>query len=195
MLDAFLWWLILLLLGLVALPITVTLFRNLPDRGYAFSRPLGVFLFAYIFWVLGMARVLPNSRLGVSIAIALVLAIAILVLVRRRRAVLAFLFKRWRVVLATEVVFALVFVAWGVVRSYTPAIAHTEQPMDFALLNAVLASPHFPPNDPWFAGEPISYYYFGYFMSAGLTQFSGIASSVTYNLTLMSVAAMPRQGP
>ena len=194
MLDAFLWWLILLLLGLVALPITVTLFRNLPDRGYAFSRPLGVFLFAYIFWVLGMARVLPNSRLGVSIAIALVLAIALLVLVRRRRAVLAFLSKRWRVVLATEVVFGMIFVIWGVVRSYTPAIAHTEQPMDFALLNAVLASPHFPPNDPWFAGEPISYYYFGYFMSAGLTQFSGIASSVTFNLTLMSVAAMAATG-
>ena len=194
MLDAFLWWLTFLLLGLAALPITLALFRNLPDRGYAFSRPLGLLLFAYLFWILGLARVLPNSRLGASIALALLLAIALALLLRRRRAVLRFLSRNWGVVLATEGVFALVFVVWGIVRSYTPAIVHTEQPMDFALLNGILASPHFPPNDPWFAGEPISYYYFGYFMSAGLTHLTGIASSVAYNLSLMSIAAMAATG-
>ena len=194
MVDALLWWLVLALLGLMALPITTTFFRNLPDRGYAFSRPIGLLLVAYLFWVLGIARVLPNSRLGVSIAFVMVLAVALLVLWRRRRSVQAFVTRQWRVILATEVVFALVFVVWGVIRSYTPAIAHTEQPMDFALLNAVLASPNFPPNDPWFAGEPISYYYFGYLMNAGLTQATGIASSITYNLALMSIAAMAATG-
>ena len=45
--------------------------------------------------------------------------------------------------------------------------------MDFMFLNAVIASPVFPPNDPWLAGEAVSYYYFGYWMIGALTLLSG----------------------
>ncbi|MBI3743867.1 MAG: hypothetical protein HY261_06215 [Chloroflexi bacterium] len=63
---------------------------------------------------------------------------------------------------------------WVIVRAHNPAIAHTEQPMDFALLNGILKSPHFPPNDPWYSGQSISYYYFGYLMFAGVTKLTAI---------------------
>ncbi|MEE9284563.1 MAG: DUF2298 domain-containing protein, partial [Dehalococcoidia bacterium] len=194
MLEAFFWWLTFLLLGLAALPITVSLFRWLPDRGYGFSRALGLLLFGYLFWILGTARVVPNSRAGAIAVFVLVLALSGAVLWRRRRAVVAFLRRRWGLVLATEAVFLAVFVIWGVLRSYSPEIAHTEQPMDFALLNGILQSPNFPPNDPWYAGEPITYYYFGYLMSAGMTHLTGIGSAITYNLSLMAIAGMAATG-
>ncbi|MCL0102330.1 DUF2298 domain-containing protein, partial [Dehalococcoidia bacterium] len=194
MLDAFVWWLTSFAIGLVALPITCRLFRWLPDQGYAFGRPLGILLFSYIFWVLGMANVLPNDRLGVAVSLLLVIAVAAWVAVRNRKALLRFVVSQWRVILITEMVFIVIFVVWGLVRSYTPTIAHTEQPMDFALLNAILVSPEFPPSDPWFSGEPISYYYFGYLMHAGLTTLTGIPSSISYNLALMSTAAMTATG-
>jgi len=192
--QALVWWLAFLLLGLVALPVTTVLFRRLPDRGYGFSRALGLLLFSYAFWLLGVARVLPNSRAGAWGALLIVAALSACVLWRRRDAVLGFLRRRWGVVLATEAVFAAVFAVWGVLRSYSPEIAHTEQPMDFALLNGILASPHFPPNDPWFAGEPITYYYFGYLMNAGVAQLTGVAPAFAYNLALASTAAMAATG-
>ena len=34
------WWLLLQLFGLVGLPLAFRLLGNLPDRGYAFARPL-----------------------------------------------------------------------------------------------------------------------------------------------------------
>ncbi len=194
MLDAFLWWLSLLVLGVLTLPITIALLRNLPDRGYAFSRPLGLLLVSYVFWLLGMARIVPNDRLGVIVGVVVLTAAASIVLWRRRRQTLEFLRRRRGLVLTTEIVFALVFAFWAVVRSYTPEIVHTEQPMDFALMNGILQSAHFPPADPWFAGESISYYYFGYFMNAALTHFTGSLSSVTYNLALASTAAMAAVG-
>ena len=190
MLEAFFWWLTFLLLGLAVLPITIALFRNLPDRGYGFSRPLGLLLFGYGFWILVTFNALPNSRATTIDVFLIVLAISAAVVFRTRTKLLAYLKEQWRVVLATEILFASVFVVWGILRSYSPDIAHTEQPMDFALLNGILASETFPPNDPWFAGESISYYYFGYLMSAGVTQLTGFDSSITYNLTLMSLAAM-----
>ena len=194
MTEAFFWWLTFLLLGLAALPITFSVFRNLSDRGYGFTRPLALLLFGYLFWILITVGALPNNR-GAAIGVALiVLAISALLFRRRRSEMFEFFRRRWTVVLATELVFAAVFVIWAVLRSYSPAIAHTEQPMDFALLNGILSSSSFPPNDPWYAGESISYYYFGYLMSAGVTQLTAFSSSITYNLTLVSIAAMAATG-
>ena len=42
------WWLIMQVLGLAALPLAWRIFRNLPDRGYAFARPLGLLLAGYV---------------------------------------------------------------------------------------------------------------------------------------------------
>ena len=54
--------------------------------------------------------------------------------------------------------------------------------MEMAFINAILKSPEFPPHDPWLSGYGISYYYFGYVLSALLIRVSGVASSVGYNL-------------
>ncbi|MEE8163233.1 MAG: hypothetical protein V3T92_04370, partial [Anaerolineae bacterium] len=45
------WWLIVEILGLAALPLTYRLFKNLPDRGYAFGKPLGILLTSYVLWI------------------------------------------------------------------------------------------------------------------------------------------------
>ena len=66
--------------------------------------------------------------------------------------------------------------------------------MDFALLNASIQASHFPPEDPWLAGYPISYYYFGYLMMGFLSQLTGIASNVSYNLSISLVPALAAAG-
>ena len=192
--DAFIWWLVLFLVGVAALPVTASLLRFLPDRGYAFARPIGLVLAGYLFWILGLLGTSVNSQGGAWLALVCVASVSAFVAFRRRRSLLLFFQRRWSTILATEVLWLVVFALWGLVQSHTPAIAHTEQPMDFALLNGILLSPSFPPNDPWFAGETISYYYGGYLLTAFLVRLTGIAPSIAYNLALMSTAAMAATG-
>ena len=194
MLHAFVWWFLFLALGVAALPVTFVLFRKLPDRGYGFSKAIGLLLFGYLYWVLVTAGILPNTRPAVVGVLVIVVVLALVVFRQRREPIVSFVRSRWKVLLATELVFAAVFALWGFIRSYTPDIAHTEQPMDFALLNGILRSVEFPPNDPWFSGESISYYYFGYLMTAGMTKVTGFASSISYNLALLSLAGMVATG-
>jgi uncharacterized membrane protein len=84
--------------------------------------------------------------------------------------------------LTTELLFALVFVLWAAFRAFTPEIAGTEKPMEFAFINGVLGSRFFPPQDPWLSGYAISYYYFGYVMLGLLIRLTGVDPAIGFNL-------------
>ena len=59
------WWLAVEVLGLAALPLARRLFRNLPDRGYALAKPLGMLLTSYLFWLAVSFGLLANSRAAI----------------------------------------------------------------------------------------------------------------------------------
>ena len=187
------WWLLVELIGLAVLPIAFRFFRNLPDRGYAFIKPLGLLLIAYPFWLLTSFGFLTNTR-GAMAMVALFVAGASWFSISRAmprtpRDTQDISLGDWlrankSTILATELVFTLAFFAWAIVRAYMPEITATEKPMEFAFLNGVLKSDTFPPRDPWLAGYAISYYYFGYIIVAILTMLSGVPSSVAFNLAI-----------
>ena len=102
--------------------------------------------------------------------------------------------RHWRLLLVGEVVFLAVYGIWLAIVSQSPAITNTEKPMDFAFLNAILQAETFPPEDPWLAGHPISYYYFGHIMVGFLTKLTGISAAFTFNLGPPLVAAMTAAG-
>ena len=188
--HAVIWILVFEILGLIALPLTYVLFRRLPDRGIIFSKILALLLVAYIFWLLGHTRVIPNSQYTI-IGILVVLATISAVVWRRKASeIVPFIKRNWVPIAAAELIFLGFFFIWVLIASQSPAINHTEKPMDFAFLNAVLVSDHFPPDDPWLAGHSISYYYFGHFMMATLTKLTTIPSNISYNLSIALVAAM-----
>lgn len=193
----FIWWLIVEILGLMALPLAFRLFRALPDRGYALSKPLGILLSTYLFWILVTFGFLANKRDAIVFVILLGAAISWYLYSSRRREgeeILAFLYCHRRVVLASELLFTAAFGLWALVRAYNPEIMGTEKPMEFAFLNAILRSERFPPQDPWLSGYGISYYYFGYLMMALLTRLSGLPSEVTFNLGIALLFALTLSG-
>ena len=74
MLDALRWLITVELIGLAAFPLAFYLLPRLADRGFTLSRPLGILLVSYLFWLLGLAHI-PTVQ---PIAIALVLLMAAL---------------------------------------------------------------------------------------------------------------------
>ena len=194
MLDFITWWVSVEAFGFIALPIAFLLFSRLPDRGYAFTKPLGMMLVSYLFWLVGLTGLIPTNRWTLILVLALV-ALGSLYLARRHgRELLSYLYReRWAIV-AIEVLFLGAFVVWSIARSYDPAINHTEQPMDFAFLNANIIADSFPPQDPWLSGNFISYYYFGYLISGNLSKLTGVPPSISYNLALSLLFALTAIG-
>ena len=173
MIYVLIWWLIIQALGWLALPLTLWIFRWLPERGYALSKTFGLLLVSYILWLGASTRFLNNNLGGILAAILILAAISTWIYYRRFPTVgfsLAdFLRQNKRMILVVEVLFTLAFIAWAILRAYAPdkiMNAGGEKFMEIAFLNAILNSQHFPPLDPWLSGFAISYYYFGYVMMA-----------------------------
>jgi YYY domain-containing protein len=189
------WYLAATLAGVCALPLAFRLFHLLPDRGYTFARPLGLLASGYTFWMLCTLGFVRNDAGGAVTGALAVLAAGLVWLNRAgltelRQWLWANRGVAWRV----ELVFALAFAGWAVVRAYNPEILGTEKPMDFMFVNSILRSPVFPPSDAWLSGHTISYYYFGYLLVAALTHVTGVASAVAYNLALALFFALTATG-
>ena len=191
-LAAIRWWAALTLLGLAALPLVYTLLRRLPDRGYAFTRPAGLLLVAWVYWLAGTLGLAGNDGGGVILALLVVGALSWLAWRRRPPgdpSLLEWLRENRTAVIATELVFLAVFALWVWVRAQNPAISATEKPMELAFLNGVGRSPTFPPLDPWLSGFAISYYYFGYVMVSLLGRLAFVAEPVAFNLAIAWLVA------
>ncbi len=194
------WWLLLQLFGLVGLPLAFRLLGNLPDRGYAFARPLGLLLTGYALWLGGSLGFWRNSVGGTLIAMLVVAGVgAWLYLGRggdRDVSLLDWLRAHGRYWLTVEILFALALLGWTIYKSYNPNLetAGGEKWMEIAFVNATLRSDGFPPQDPWLSGFGISYYYFGYVLMAMITRLSGLPATVAFNLFIPTLLALTLTG-
>ena len=193
MLDALRWLITVELIGLAAFPLAFYLLPRLADRGFTLSKPLGILLVSYLFWLLGLAHI-PTVQ-PIALALVLLMAAASAYIAYRNFDELRdFIIREWRTLVIAEAIFLVFFLSWTLFRSYDPFINHTEQPMDLALLSASINSQVGHPEDPWLRGEPVSYYYFGYWMMGALSQISAIQSHISYNLALALIPAMSAMG-
>lgn len=187
--DLLRWWLATELIGLAALPYAFRLFCFLPDRGIAFARPLGLLLVGYTLWLGGFAGLPPDGGTA-ALLLAALTAGGLWLAGRDRRTLLSALRARGRYIILTEALFLLAFVGYALLRAYSPDIAGTEKPFESAFFQAVLQSPRFTPRDPWYSGEAMSYYYFGYVLLGVVTHLTATAPAVAFNLGLALTGAL-----
>jgi len=196
------WWMWLQIIGLAALPLTWWLFRRLPDRGYAFARPLGLLLMTYVLWLGGSLGILRNSIGGALVGLLAVAALSAWAwrkmggAARLRPELVNYWREHRGAILTTEVLFLVCLAGWALYRAYSPDIATAggEKFMEFAFINSLLRSPSFPPPDPWLSGFGISYYHFGYVMMAALTRLSGFPANLTFNVGLALLFSLTMTG-
>ena len=175
-------WLVLYLLAMyVGGSLAAVLFPRFPDRGVAFGVPIAFTVVLLVTYFVGRLSLLVGIWAGVAILVALAFASALRGFrVDNRRYV------------ETAVVFTagFLFVVW--IRALDPAILPIggEKFLDFGLLQSLLRAETLPPEDMWFAGEPVAYYYGGHLLAAILARLTGTTGPYAYNLALAGFYAM-----
>ena len=99
-------------------------------------------------------------------------------LIRRRDSRRSILFPVRRHIVLTEILFVGGFALFLFAHSFQPEIFWGEKPMDFTFLNFFTRLDEIPPLDPWAAGQPMHYYYFGNYLMALLVKTTGVHPGV-----------------
>ena len=177
------WYLMVQLLGLLAVVIGRVPLRRLPDAGWCVAKTLGVLFAGLLLWLGTAAGLLRNEPGGAVLAVLALAAVA----AARAQGLTPARALRWarsrrRLLLAGELLFLAAFAGAALLRAHDPAADHTEQPMDLLMLVAAGTSPEYPPLDPWLAGEPVSYYYLGYWLAGTLAHLAGTPPGLAYNV-------------
>jgi YYY domain-containing protein len=167
-------------------PVSRWLCGRFPDRGAAISRPVALLVMLWPTWFLASVSSVPFTTRGLWITLFAGAALSWPVAWRSG-------WVRWdwlRALVISEAVALAAFVAYCALRGYTPQITWTEKPMDVAFLSASARATDVPPPDPWYAGEPINYYYLGYFLHGSLARMAHVPSWIAFNLALATTVSM-----
>lgn len=183
------WYLAIAVLGALAFPIVHRLFPALEDRGYALTRIVGLLLWAYVFWLLASLGLARNDAGGMLAALLPLVGASLAAILADKGSWSAWNWMKShpRTVVITEALFLMAFAAAALLRAGNPSLDNAEKPMELMFINAIMRSPTFPPRDAWLSGYSISYYYFGYVMTAMLAVVTGVPGSMAHNLMMALV--------
>ncbi len=182
MLELLQMWALVEVLGIICLPLTFTIFKNLPDRGWAFTKIVGMALLAFCVWLpLMTLQFLPFSQLFIAGVLLIILAFNVIGYARIWKSVLQLIRTHLVYIIACELVFLGMVFLLGWIRSYGPNIQGFEMYMDEGFLASIMRSPHFPPSDMWLSGYAINYYYYAHYVMAMLAKLIGQSPSVVFN--------------
>jgi YYY domain-containing protein len=178
------WYLTLQIFSVISLPLSFAWLRDLPSRGYAAAKALGLLLSGVLFWWGSILHIWPNTASAAVMVALMVLALGLWRMHGRWTEVPAWWQAHRTFVVTTEALFLIAFVLWVAVRATQPQLATAggEKWMEIAFLNALQRSPSMPPHDPWLSGFAISYYYLGYLLLSMLTSVAGIPATIAFTL-------------
>ena len=150
-----LWWAVIGLCGIVFLPAATSIFRSLNDKGYLFSKTLGILTATYLLWLLSSLKILPFGSTGAFICLMVIAAVVFMVPAFRTQFVQFFkVSDNVKLIILEETVFFICLLFWTILRGQKPEISGLEKFMDFGFINSIIRSPYAPPTDMWMAGSP-----------------------------------------
>ena len=167
-----------LAIGALSLPLAAAVFRSFHDRGAALAVPTGLVTIAVVGYLVG------HLAFGFP---ALIAGVALLAFLSLRSGGISR--ATWRSYGEASTVFVAAFLFVVAIRSVSPAIAPLpiatgEKFLDYGLLRSLLRGSTLPPEDMWFAGETVQYYYGGQMLTALLARLTATEPRFAYNLAL-----------
>ncbi len=179
------WWLAYSLVSVAFAPFVWWVAAGLGRYRHALLRPVALVVATFVVWWPAALFGIPFQRETIIAGIVLGGAGGWFLMWTRSRE----LISEFRSLMVFELVWVVALLGYVAFRSANPDIANTEKPMEIALLSSVTISSNVPAPDPWYAGSPINYYYFGYQSVATLIHLSGVQASIAFNLMLASLFA------
>ena len=187
------WFILLEILTILFLPVSLIIFRGLPDKGFGINKLLSLFVIAYVIWIVVYLNILTFTISSIILIVIILSGISIRVFYRNKDYIITTIKNNIKIFVLQDLIFLSAFALFVLIRWFNPDLWHPylggEKPMDFAYLNAIIKSTTMPPYDPWFAGGYINYYYFGQFFIAVYIILSGILPEIAYNLAIPTLYA------
>lgn len=195
------WWFTLAALGLSFYPLTGLVFSGFHDGGWLFSKAIGVALSGWLLWVLSSMHLLKFTRTNCLMVtgILLVANIVIAVLMRQNKKCAQW---KWAVspekqsgqnkltlAMWYELLFLLLFFVARYIKCFKPQAYGTEKFMDYGFMTSLMRTDYMPPEDFWFSGTNLNYYYMGQYFATFLTKLSGVTVNDGHNLALAMLFA------
>ncbi|MDF2906978.1 MAG: putative rane protein [Herbinix sp.] len=191
------WWAAVAGIGIIFIPVTTMLFASFHDKGYLFSKAIGIAVTGYLMWLFSSLHLMKFTTASsiICIMISLILNGIVMFWQYKKRTEpvdYAAIFSRGGVldtVILEELMFFAVFLLFTYIRCFKPEAYGTEKFMDYGFMTSLLRSDYMPPQDFWFSGTKLNYYYVGQYIAAYLTRITFVEVSAAYNLMLMMVGA------
>lgn len=166
------------------------------DKGYAFAGTLGLIFVSYIAWILSYTLGFHITQSSLWVIVLMLITVCGFLYFRKphlwraRLSEPALLFN----ILKSDLLFFIAFFAMIAVRTYIPSINNVEDIMDIALINGLTRTEVMPPQDVWFSGHTINYYYFGHYIVAVVAKLTSISNSILYNIFIAYTFATAATG-
>lgn len=188
------WWVTIAGLGMIFLPLASVLFQGFHDKGYFFSKVIGVAVTGYLMWLFSSLHLFKFTSASCIICVMIALILnGILLLWQKKTGKLPWTTgygtKLFEAAAVEELMFFGAFLLFTYIRCFKPEAYGTEKFMDYGFMTSMMRSDYMPPQDFWFSGTKLNYYYVGQFIATFLTKLSFTKVSDAYNLMLMMVGA------
>lgn len=191
------WWVVIFGLGIIFMPITALLFSSFHDKGYLFSKVIGIAFTAYLMWIFSSVHIMKFNTLSCILCtvLGLLLNITLFVVLSGKRKKEGNQSSSYSLLedgtldifLAQELMFFALLLLFTYVRGFKPEAQGTEKFMDYGFMTSMMRSDYMPPQDFWFSGSSLNYYYVGQYVATFLTRLSFVKVSSGYNIMLMMV--------
>ncbi|KDA54529.1 hypothetical protein EG19_10200 [Thermoanaerobaculum aquaticum] len=178
--QGFAWYGLLFVGGVAGFPLA----KKLVPSGlgaWACARLVGFAIPAFLCWYLGLAGL--TGWVWVALP---VVAFGVFWGTRNIR-------QEQKTIVELEAVGLAAFWLLVLLRSQNFAVTGTEKPMDLAILASLMRPQALPPGDPWFAGYPLPYYYWGFLPWTLPARLSGFFPDEVFNLLVPTLAGLTAQ--
>nr|WP_295266565.1 DUF2298 domain-containing protein [uncultured Blautia sp.] len=185
------WYLLALVLGVTAMPLTGRLFRRFQDRGWIFSKVTAIAVSGFLTWFLVAVKIIKFTTITCIVVTLVCVAASLILYWREQKAGFECIpFAHLDLVYAEELLFFAAFLLWTYFAGFHPAAYGTEKFMDYGFMEAMMRSKTLPATDLWYSQGKINYYYGGQYFAVFLTKLSGAKVELTYNLMRTFVAGL-----
>ena len=191
------WWIGVLILGAGFFPLTKLIFSSFSDRGWIFSKIIGIGFSGYIAFALISSKIAKFTSVFVTgctiVLIAAVWVIYIAFWIKRNDSFKALKKKSvvpdLNLILTEELLFLAFFLMWTYFAGCRPEAYGTEKFMDYGFMAAMMRDTSLPARDIWYSNGTINYYYGGQYFAVFLTRLTGTRINETYNIMRTLVAS------